>query len=45
MKLGNWNFSNTYYPRKGQFESTKKYLEYVKEIICTKDSCNEKFPK
>jgi hypothetical protein len=37
----NGEISNTYYPEKGNFGSTKRYLENVRKIICAQDSCME----
>lgn len=37
----NGEISNTYYPEKGNFGSTKRYLENIREIICVQDSCME----
>jgi hypothetical protein len=41
----NGEISNTYYPKKGSFGSTKRYLKDVRRIFCTQDSCNRMYPK
>lgn len=37
MKLENGKMSNTYYPLKGKFESTQRYLDLVKEKLCSQN--------
>jgi hypothetical protein len=37
MKLENGKMSNTYYPPKGKFESTQRYLDLVKEKLCSQN--------